>query len=97
MTNSLTPIIGNDQTVNVASASAATANALGSSATIVRIVLTQPGFIEFGSSPTATAANSTYLPADTPEYFVIPTPGTSKIAVIRSGSTDGKMYVSEFA
>ena len=97
MTNSLSPIIGNDQTVNVASASAATGTALNADSRVVRLVLTQPGFVEFGSSPTATTSGSTYLPADTPEYFLIPQPGTTKVAVIRSGSTDGKMYVSEFA
>ena len=97
MSNNLSPIIGNDQTVSFTASSVAASTAFASDSRIVRLVSDQPCFVEFADSPTATVAGSTYLPASTPEYFVIPNPGSTKVAAIRATSTSSKLYVAEFA
>lgn len=87
--------IGTEQTISVASASAATSNAMGSSSRVVRVVSTTDCHIAFAASPTATTSN-TYLPANQVEYFKVPVPGTSKLAAIRANA-DGTLYVTEMA
>jgi len=87
--------IGTEQTISVASASAATSTAFGQTSRVVRIVSTTDCHIAFAASPTATTSN-TYLPANQVEYFKVPTPGTSKLAAIRANA-DGTLYVTEMA
>jgi hypothetical protein len=68
-------------------------NPIGSGVTIVRVWLTTAGFIAIGSSPTATTSDIP-MPANTPEYFVVP-PG-SKVSAIQSAS-GGTLYVTEMS
>ena len=73
--------------------SAATATgAFGSETALIRVVGTQPMWIDIGSSPSATSASGTYLPAGIPEYFLC-SPGDSLAAV--NSSTAGACYVKE--
>ena len=87
--------IGTEQTISVASASAATSTAFGQTSRVVRIVSTTDCHIAFAASPTAMTSN-TYLPANQVEYFKVPVPGTSKLAAIRANA-DGTLYVTEMA
>jgi len=87
--------IGTEQTISVASSSAATSNAFAGDSLIVRVVSTTDCHLAFAASPTATTSN-TYLPANQVEYFKVPVPGTSKLAAIRANA-DGTLYVTEMA
>lgn len=59
--------------------------------TIIRVWLTTAGFIAIGASPTATTSDIP-MPANTPEYFVVP-PG-SKVSAVQS-SSGGNLFVTE--
>jgi hypothetical protein len=59
--------------------------------TVIRVWLTTAGYIAIGSSPTATTSDIP-MPANTPEYFVVP-PG-SKVSAIQA-SSGGNLYVTE--
>ena len=86
--------IGTEQTISVASSSAATSNAFADTSGVVRVVSTDC-HLAFAASPTATPSN-TYLPANQVEYFKVPVPGTSKLAAIRANA-DGTLFVTEMA
>lgn len=86
---------GTTQTIAVASASAATSAAFSENSRVVRVVCTVDCHLEFADSPTA-ATTDLLLPADHVEYFKIPSNGTTKLAAIRGGSTDGTLRVTEF-
>ena len=79
------------QTV-AAGATSAASSAFGSQTTEVRIVTTVDAYIEFASSPTATSS-SLLIPAFTVEYFRVAP--SSKVAVLRVGSTTGSSRVTE--
>jgi|TARA_R100000742_G_C4191246_1_gene23258 hypothetical protein len=85
--------VGTTQTVAVGSSSAATSNAFDGQTREIRVVTTVDAYVEMNAtSPTATSG-STIVPAFTPEYFRV-TPST-KVAVLRVGSTDGTARISE--
>ena len=79
------------QTVAVGSTSAAS-SAFGSQTNEIRIVTTVDAYVEFASSPTATSS-SLIVPAFTVEYFKVSP--SSKVAVLRVGSTTGTSRVTE--
>lgn len=83
------------QKITVTSTSAKSTNAFGDDSTHVRVIADIDVHIVFGSDPTATTSKM-YLPADTVEYFKVPDGGSTKIAVIRGGSTDGNCWVTEY-
>jgi hypothetical protein len=60
---------------------------------VARLVATVDCHVEFGPSPTATAA-SLFLPANTPEYFACY--GTDVVAAISDGA-DGALYITPAA
>lgn len=68
-------------------------NAIGSGTTIIRVWLSTAGYIAIGASPTATTSDIP-MPADTPEYFVVP-PG-SKVSAIQA-SSGGNLHVTEMS
>lgn len=68
-------------------------NAIGSGTTVIRVWLTTAGYIAIGASPTATTSDIP-MPANTPEYFVVP-PG-SKVSAIQSAS-GGNLFVTEMS
>ena len=82
---------GATQTLAIGSTSAATATAIG--ADVVRLVSTVDCYVQNGSNPTATA-NSMFLPAKMPEYFVLAQ--SDKIAVLQSG-TAGTLFITPAA
>lgn len=59
--------------------------------TVVRIISTTDCYVEVGTSPTATSAGSTLLPANSAEY--IKCKDTDKIAAIRK-SVDGTLNIT---
>jgi hypothetical protein len=83
------------QTVAVA-ATADESAAFTDRTTIVRIVCTVDCFVNFGTAPVPTGGtDALYLPANTVEYFGVD-PST-KLGVIRAGSDDGDIYITEGA
>ena len=79
------------QTLAVGATSAAS-SAFGSETREIRIVTTVDAYVEFASSPTA-ASSSLIIPAFTVDYFrVVP---SSKVAMLRVGSTTGTSRVTE--
>lgn len=68
---------------DVASIAVSTASAaFGASVQLIRVIATQPCRISIGVAPVAVAGQSTYLPADKAENFVVS--GGDKIAVIQN-------------
>lgn len=61
-------------------------------AVLVRLVATVACHIAVGSNPTATTGNL-YLPAGTPEYFLIDS-GQKIAAVKATGAADGQLFIS---
>jgi hypothetical protein len=61
-------------------------------AVLVRLVATVACHISVGSNPTATTSNL-YLPAGTPEYFLIDS-GQKIAAVKATGAADGQLFIS---
>ena len=84
--------IGSTQTVAVGSTSAAS-SAFGSQTREIRIVTTVDAYVEMNATSPTASSSSLIVPAFTPEYFSV-TPST-KVAVVRVGSTDGTSRVSE--
>lgn len=90
---------GNGQALVIGTASATNSAALPKAATAVRLVSSVDCVIEFG--PVASASNSTggYLPAFTPEYFPLSSPGplSTESAGIQiqamSLSSDGTLWI----
>ena len=68
--------------------------AVGTHTQVVRVYCTTAAFIEIGNSPTAVAATSVPIAADTPEYFLI-SPGM-KVSAIQSAS-GGNLHVTELS
>lgn len=68
-------------------------NAISDGITVVRVWLSTAGYIAIGASPTATTSDIP-LPADTPEYFIVP-PG-SKVSAIQA-SSGGNLHVTEMS
>lgn len=66
-------------------------NAISSGITVIRVWLSTAGYIAIGAAPTATTSDIP-MPANTPEYFVVP-PG-SKVSAIQSAS-GGNLFVTE--
>lgn len=66
-------------------------NAIAVGTTVIRVWLSTAGYIAIGASPTATTSGIP-MPANTPEYFVVP-PG-SKVSAIQSAS-GGNLHVTE--
>ena len=66
-------------------------NAISTGITVIRVWVTTAAFIKIAASPTATTSDIP-MPANTPEYFVVP-PG-SKVSAIQSAS-GGSVYVTE--
>lgn len=66
-------------------------NAIADGITVVRVWLTTAGFISIGSAPSATTSDIP-MPANTPEYFVVPP--KSKVSAIQL-SAGGNLHVTE--
>lgn len=66
-------------------------NAIGEGINVIRVWLSTAGYIAIGSSPTATTSDIP-MPANTPEYFIVP-PG-SKVSAIQA-SSGGTLHVTE--
>lgn len=78
-------------TVAAGAASAATAAVLGCQA--IEMVSTQPAYIHFAASPTATSSTG-YIPAGVPvRYMVDP---AWKVAALKAGATDGVVFITKF-
>lgn len=84
---------GTTQNVAYTGTAGTITNAIGTGITVIRVWLTTAGFIKIAASPTATTADIP-MPANTPEYFVVP-PG-SKVSAIQSAS-GGTLYVTEMS
>lgn len=84
--------MGTVQKVAVATASAATTNAMAATTEVIRVAVNTDCYMAFGN--TATTSDH-FLPAGTVEYFKMPTAGT-KIAFIRN-TADGVATVTECA
>ena len=85
--------IGTHQLVAYTGSAGTNANAIGAQTNMVRVVATTACYIKIGNSPTA-AATDVYLPANSPEYFVI-TPGM-KVSAIQVAS-GGNLHVTEMS
>lgn len=83
--------LGTVQKVAVATASAATTNAVAATTEVIRVAVNTDCYMLFGTAPTATTS-SHFLPAGTVELFQI-TPG-HKVAFIRN-TADGVATVTE--
>jgi hypothetical protein len=70
---------------------AAIDNATSAQTRVIRVVLTSAGYIAIGSAPTATASDI-YMPANVPEYFVVPP--SIKVSAIQD-SAGGNLHVTE--
>ena len=73
---------------------AGTTAALGTNASVVRVVATTDCFIEIGTAPTAVADTGLYLPALVPEYFACPP--SAKVSAIQVAA-GGTIYVTPIA
>ena len=81
--------LGTHQSVAFSGTAGTIANPFGSQTRRIRVVVTSAANILIGNSPTATAANGSYLPANLPEYFdVTPGQSVSAIQVSASGTLD---------
>ena len=68
-------------------------NAISSGTTVIRVWLSTAGYIAIGSTPTATTSDIP-MPANTPEYFVVPP--NSKVSAIQAAS-GGNLHVTELS
>lgn len=68
-------------------------NAISAGITVVRVWLTTAGYIAIGSAPTATTGDIP-MPANVPEYFVVPQ--GSKVSAIQA-SSGGTLSVTEMS
>lgn len=68
-------------------------NATAAGIQVIRVVLTTAGHIAIGTSPTATTSDI-YMPANVPEYFVVP--ATVKVSAIQV-SSGGNLHVTEMS
>lgn len=66
-------------------------SAISDGITVIRVWLSTAGYVAVGASPTATTSDIP-MPADTPEYFVVP-PG-AKVSAIQA-SSGGNLHVTE--
>lgn len=84
--------------VSATASSARNSVAFGDDTTIISLYATVPVFVKFGIAGVTAAATDHYFPAGVYYDFSI---GGGKVnhythvAVIRSGSTDGMVYISE--
>lgn len=85
---------GITQTKAYTATSATIDNAISDGIQVIRVWLTTAGFIKITAAGTAATTADIPLPANTPEYFIVP-PG-QKVAAIRSAS-DGTLYVTEMS
>lgn len=69
------------------------ANAISAQVQVVRVWCSTLAYIAIGSAPTATTSGIP-MPANTPEYFIVP-PG-SKISAIQDAS-GGNLHVTEMS
>lgn len=92
---------GTTQTVAYTSASAAATNAFGSETFQIRVVSNSACNVQIGDGAQTATAASPFLPANTPEYFIV-TPG-QKIAAISAATnglitqTSGTLWVTEMS
>jgi hypothetical protein len=78
--------LGAHQSVAYTGTAGTIANGFGPGTWAVRVVATTAAYVKIGSSPTATASD-VYLPADSPEIFIV-NPGEKASAVqVSSGGT----------
>jgi hypothetical protein len=68
-------------------------NAISAQVQVVRVWCSTAAYIAIGSAPTATASDIP-VPANTPEYFIVP-PG-SKVSAIQSAD-GGNLHVTEMS
>lgn len=70
------------------------ATSFGTQTFKVRIVSTTAAYIAFGKAPVAASTSGSYIPADSPEYFIV-SPGEKVSGVQVSGA--GTLYVTELS
>lgn len=68
-------------------------NPVAAGVQIVRVTLTTAGHIAIGTAPTATTSDI-YMPANVPEYFVVPP--LCKVSAIQV-SSGGNLHVTEMS
>ena len=87
---------GGARTVTVTSSSNRTSSTFATTTDVISVCATVDCFIRLGSN-TVTAANTDhFLPANLYQDIAItPTTKDRYLAVIRAGSTDGTLYISE--
>lgn len=73
------------------SGSSAQSSALNAATRLIRLVSSEACYVEIGSNPTATSS-SMYLPANSPEYFVVE--GGEIIAALQAGS-GGVLFITQ--
>lgn len=82
---------GTHQTVSYTGTAGTISNATGNTTQVIRVVATTACYIAIGSSPTATTSDI-YMPANVPEYFVVPP--SSKVSAVQV-SSGGALHVTE--
>lgn len=82
---------GASQTIAYTATSGVVASAVGTQTYLVRIVTTSDAFVKIAAAPVAAAAD-VFMPANTPEYFVI-NPG-EKVAAVQV-SAGGNLHITE--
>ena len=83
--------LGTSQVVAYTGTAGTISNAVASGVYVIRVVVTTAAHIAIGTDPTATTSD-VYMPADTPEYFVV-SPG-EKVSAIQV-SSGGNLHVTE--
>lgn len=85
---------GTVQNITTSGSSQATANAVGSTTSIVRVAVNQDTYVSIGATPTA-SSSSMLIPAGGVEFLAVQ-PGSTKVAVIQV-STSGVASITELA
>lgn len=84
---------GGAHTIN-ATASSAASGTFNSETRVVSVYATVPVYLRFGGDSPVAATTDHYFPAGIYYDFAVDE-ATRKLAVLREGSTDGKVYISE--
>lgn len=86
---------GVTQTVSYTSTAGTITNAVSSGVQVIRVWLSTAGYVAIGTAPTATTSDIP-MPANTPEYFIVPPGGSTKVSAVQSAS-GGSLFVTEMS
>lgn len=85
---------GTVQNITTSGSSQATANAVGSTTSIIRVAVNQDTYVALGATPTA-STGSMFIPAGGVEFLAV-VPSSTKVAVIQA-SAAGVASITELA